>query len=255
MAKILIPETEEPETKGSVKVETPKTDANIIDAAANGAGMGVQLALNVGGMLLAFIALIAMINAGLQWLGNGIGFLAGTPITLNLETITGAIFSPVAWIMGIPWKDCMVVGNLMGKMVVINEFVAYSELAAMLRSAACSLDPRSVVIAVYALCGFANFSSIAIQIGGIGGMAPSRKADLAKLGPYGLIAGLLTCYQTAAIAGLIVSSETLVKPQEPLNSSRTEKKIVQHYYFPSREEALQGFLNERFGSPKHLNGN
>lgn len=239
MAKIMIPETEEPATKGTVKVEITRTDANIIDAAANGASMGVQLAINVGGMLLAFIALIAMCNAGLEWIGNAINGIFSTQISLNLETIIGTIFSPIAWIMGVAWKDCTVIGSLLGKMLVINEFVAYSELGNMLRGTTCQLDPRSVVIAVYALCGFANFSSIAIQIGGIGGMAPIKKAELAKLGPYGLIAGLLTCYQTAAIAGLLVPTETLVHSKE--NAQIPTKKVVRYQVLPGREEALRRF--------------
>lgn len=217
MAKMLIPETEKPETLGAVKVDLPRTEANVIDAAAGGASVGLQMALNVGAMLLAFIALIAMIDAILTGFGNLVGPLFHTTITLNLNTIFGTVFSPVAWILGVPWKECPIVGSLMGKMLVINEFVAYSELGKGLADGTMALSPRSIVIAIYAICGFANFTSIAIQIGGIGALAPSRRGDLAKLGIYGLLAGTLTCYQTAAIAGCITPNPTIIP--------RTEKVV------------------------------
>jgi concentrative nucleoside transporter, CNT family len=253
-AKILFPEAEKPETLGSVKMDMPRTDANIIDAAANGAGLGLQLALNVAAMLLAFIALIAMLNFGLGLLGQGINLVFKTHITLSFEVIFGVIFAPIAWLMGVPWKDCHIIGNLLGKMLVINEFVAYSELGKMLQENIAALSPRSVLIAVYALCGFANFSSIAIQIGGIGGMAPSRRSDLAKLGIFGLIAGTLTKYQTAALAGLLVPTVTLAAPipaaapspsPTPVESPRQESMIIRHHDFPTRESAIQVFLRKQ----------
>jgi concentrative nucleoside transporter, CNT family len=251
-SKIIIPETEQAETLGTVKMDMPRTDANIIDAAANGAGLGLQLALNVGAMLLAFIALIAMLNYGLGLIGWFINLLFGTHITLSFEAIFGTIFSPVAWILGVPWKDCPVVGNLLGKVLVINEFVAYSELGNMLQKNIACLSPRSVMIAVYALCGFANFSSIAIQIGGIGSLAPSRRSDLAKLGIFGLMAGTLANYQTAALAGLLVPSVTLIAPApavtpspSPPSSPRTETMILRYHDFPSRDAAMQDFLRSR----------
>jgi CNT family concentrative nucleoside transporter len=214
MAKMLIPEKDTPETLGAVSVDTPKTEANVIDAAAGGASVGLQMALNVGAMLLAFIALIAMLDAILTCFGNMLGAIFHTTITLNLNVVFGTVFSPVAWILGVPWKECPIVGSLMGKMLVINEFVAYSDLSKGLIDGTMPLSPRSVVIAIYAICGFANLTSIAIQIGGIGALAPSRRADLAKLGIYGLLAGTLTCYQTAAIAGCITPAPQLVPKTE-----------------------------------------
>ena len=344
MSKIILPEEEEPLTKGEVKVDLPITDANIVDAAANGAGQGLQLALNVGAMLMAFIALIAMLNAAFAGVGNGIEMLSnkgpstfevkdiknldsfvlrmkdpqteiakfvqsklspetmeklekftgkpdeakvlkksivtdlnsiidsGTSIyneqlfagvslspetkklletkekpgtkahiakenttrlnhlllveafpgdinkrlklyrrryVFDLETLFGWIFAPIAFVMGVPWKDCVVIGGLLGKRLVINEFVTYADLATILQQGTIHLDPKSIVIATYAMCGFANFSSIAIQIGGIGGIAPSRRSDLARLGIYGVIAGTLACFQSASIAGMMASGNNL----------------------------------------------
>ena len=194
-AKLMVPETEQSETAGIVKVDLPKTTANIIDAAATGAGEGLKLAMNVGGMLLAFIALIAMLNGILSWFGG----LFEYP-QLSLELITGYLFSPIAWLMGVPWVDCFSVGTLLGKKVIVNEFVAYLDMKAMMET----LQPRSITIATYALCGFANFSSIAIQIGGIGTIAPDRRKDLALLGVRSLIGGTLACFMTACIAGLFI---------------------------------------------------
>lgn len=246
MAKIMFPETEEPITRGSVKVSSARTDANVIDAAANGTIMGLQLALNVGAMLIAFVALIHMCNAFLGWIGSGFNYIFHTGITLNFETIFGIVFSPFAFIIGVPWKDCVIVGNLLGKMVTLNELIAYSELSNLLKNPMCSLDPRSVIIAIYALCGFANISSIGIQIGGIGGMAPSRKSDLAKIGPYGLIAGLLVCYETAAIAGLLIPSEQIYPGGQKTESLKDSGKIVQYQEFPGRKTALRQHMERSF---------
>ncbi len=349
MSKIILPEEEEPLTKGEVKVDLPITDANIVDAAANGAGQGMNLALNVGAMLLAFIALIAMINYGFSSIGVGVEMAinggpstiepkdmvnlesfvlkmkdprtemakfvksklspetldlldkyAGTDqshallksvvkdlngiiesdksiynpelfsgITMNEETrklleikekpgesaavvkenrirlnrllltdafpediksrlklyrrkyvfdlgtIFGWLFAPIAFVMGVPWKDCQVIGGLLGKRLVINEFVTYAELASILQAGAIKLDPKSIVIVTYAMCGFANFSSIAIQIGGIGGIAPSRRSDLARLGIYGVLAGTLACFQSASIAGMMASGSNLEVKMPP----------------------------------------
>ncbi len=194
-AKILIPEVEESSTKGEVSLDLPKTTANLIDAAATGAGDGLKLALNVGGMLLAFIALIALFNGALGW----VGALVGYP-ELSLELITGYLFAPFAFLMGVPSEDILNVGTLLGKKLIINEFVAYLDLQQMIPQ----LKERSVVISTYALCGFANFSSIAIQVGGIGTIAPERRQDLAKLGMYSLLGGTLACFMTACIAGLFI---------------------------------------------------
>jgi CNT family concentrative nucleoside transporter len=210
-AKIMYPEAEEPVTRGTLKVAVEKVDANVIDAAARGAGEGLTLAMNVGAMLLAFIALIALLNALIGWIGGithltdffqNIGWLAPAQ-TLNLDAILGWIFAPLAWLMGVPWADAPEIGSLLGIKTAVNEFVAYLQLSALL-SGDTGLSPRSVVIATYALCGFANFSSIAIQIGGIGGIAPSRRSDLARIGLRAMVAGSLAAFMTATIAGILV---------------------------------------------------
>lgn len=194
-AKLLVPEVSHSETKGDIKLDLPNTTANLIDAAANGAAEGVRLAINVGAMLLAFIALIALVNGTLAWAGGLVGYPE-----LSLELITGYLFSPIAFIMGVPWEDAFLVGTLLGKKLIINEFVAYLDLQQMIPE----LSERSVVISTYALCGFANFSSIAIQVGGIGTIAPDRRQDLALLGMKSLIGGTLACLMTACIAGIFI---------------------------------------------------
>ena len=197
LSKIFIPETEKPATAGRVEIKVEKTAVNVIDAAAQGAGDGLHLALNVGGMLIAFLALIAMLNGILGWVHTLplMGWLPG-----SLQQIFGIVFAPVAWIIGVPWKDCNTIGNLLGTRLLTNEFVAFLQLGPM-RS---TLDPRSFVIATYALCGFANFSSIAIQIGGIGALAPTRKSDLARLGMRALMAGTMANFMSACIAGMLL---------------------------------------------------
>lgn len=194
-AKLMFPEVEEPLTQGVLKVELEKNTENLVDAAASGAAEGLKLALNVGAMLLAFIALIAMVNGIFGWVGS----LFNYP-ELSLEVMTGYLFAPVAWLLGVPWQDCQIVGSLLGKKLIINEFVAYLDLVDQMKN----LSPRSIAISTYALCGFANFSSIAIQVGGIGVLAPERRKDLAALGVKSLIAGTLACLMTAAIAGMFL---------------------------------------------------
>ncbi|GBD94134.1 nucleoside permease NupX [bacterium BMS3Abin05] len=188
MAKIIYPETKTPKTAETVKVFIEKKTENVIDAAAQGAAEGLKLALNVGAMLLAFIAIIAMINFGLGFLHT------------SLKEIFGYIFMPISFFMGVPTKDLVEFGNLLGTKISVNEFVAYVELGAIKDQ----LSPRTVIIATYALCGFANFSSIAIQIGGIGGIAPNRRSDLAKLGMRAMFGGALASWLTATIAGMII---------------------------------------------------
>ena len=188
MAKLLVPETEVPKTMGSVRLEVEQTDVNVIDAAGRGTGEGLHLALNVGAMLISFLALIALINA-----------LLGL-VHLSLEEIFGWVFAPVAWAMGVPWHDAPVIGNLLGTRMALNEFVAYSKLGPL----KATLDPRSFTIATFALCGFANFSSIGIQIGGIGALAPNRRHDLARLGLRAMFAGTLANFMTATIAGFLL---------------------------------------------------
>ncbi|MDQ3389344.1 MAG: NupC/NupG family nucleoside CNT transporter, partial [Gemmatimonadota bacterium] len=197
ISKVMYPETEEPDTRGEMKIELEKVDANAIDAAARGASEGLGLALNVAAMLLAFIALLALFNGLLGWAAGLFG------LELSIQMILGWIGAPLAWLMGTPWKDAMIVGTLIGEKTALNEFVAYLHLAEILQSGT-ELSARSVVIATYALCGFANFSSIAIQIGGIGGLAPERRSDLSRLGLRAMIAGTLASFMTACMVGILL---------------------------------------------------
>ena len=199
LAKMMIPEREEPTTRGRSKIRVERPDPNVIGAAARGASEGMTLVLNVAAMLLAFIALIALLNALLGRAGGLLGFPG-----LKLETLLGNALRPVAWLLGVNWGDAVAVGNLMGEKIVLNEFVAYSHLGDTLAGAKTALTDRSVTIASYALLGFANFASIGIQIGGIGGLAPERRGDLARLGLRAMIAGTLAAYMSAAVAGLLV---------------------------------------------------
>lgn len=202
IAKILYPETKEPVTKGDVKMSIEKTDANGIDAAASGAATGLKLAANVGAMLLAFIALLAMGNYFLEAIGGYTGInslIPGGP--LRIETILGWILAPIAYIVGVPWVDAVNMGSLLGTKVVLNEFVAYLQLSELVANGA--LTQKTITMATFALCGFANFSSIAIQIGGIGGLAPERKSELAEFGIKAVFAGSLANLMTATIAGML----------------------------------------------------
>jgi CNT family concentrative nucleoside transporter len=189
LAKMLIPETDEPETAGGVKVEIEKPGVNVIDAAARGAADGLHLALNIAAMLIAFLALIALVNGMLG--------AFGAPA---LETLFGYVFAPFAWLLGVSWKDASAVGSLLGTRLVLNEFVAFLQLGPMKET----LDPKSFVVATFALCGFANFSSIAIQVGGIGALVPSRKSDLARLGLRAVMAGTMANFMSACIAGILL---------------------------------------------------
>ena len=202
MAKMFVPETEEPETMGTVKLEVERTDVNVIDAAGRGTGEGLHLALNVGAMLVSFLALVALLNALLGVVGGVVSTYLGIASLANLsmQQILGWLFSPVAWAMGVQWRDAATIGNLLGTRMVLNEFVAYSQLGPL----KASLDPNSFTIATFALCGFANFSSIGIQIGGIGALAPNRRHDLARLGMRAMLAGTLANFMTATIAGFLL---------------------------------------------------
>ncbi len=205
VAKLLIPETGEPLTRGTVKMEVEKTSSNVIDAAAAGAADGLRLALNIGAMLLAFIALIAMINAPLTLIGEVTGLQMALGKPTDLAAIFGYVLAPIAWVIGTPWQDATVVGSLIGQKIVINEFVAYLQLADIVngRVAGVALSDQGRLIATYALCGFANFSSIAIQIGGIGGLAPERRHDLARFGLRAVLGGTIATLMTATIAGVL----------------------------------------------------
>jgi len=188
LAKILMPEVDKPATSGGVRIEVEKPGINVIDAAARGAGDGLHLALNIAAMLIAFIALIALCNGILSY------------FHITLQQIFGYVFSPVAWLLGVKFNDCQSIGNLLGTRLVLNEFIAFQQLGPMKPH----LDPRSFTIATYALCGFANFSSIAIQIGGIGALAPTRKSDLARMGLRAVAAGTMANFMSACIAGMLL---------------------------------------------------
>ncbi len=197
LAKMWIPETERPETAGRVEVRVEKPGVNLIDAAARGAGEGLHLALNIAAMLIAFLALIAMLNGILGWVHGlpGFGWMPE-----SLEKLFGLLFAPVAWLLGVSWRDATAIGNLLGTRLVLNEFVAFLQLGPIRNQ----LEPRSFVIATYALCGFANFSSIAIQVGGIGSLAPNRKSDLARLGVKAVAVGSMANFMSACIAGMLL---------------------------------------------------
>ena len=196
IAKILLPELEKSETASGATAKIESESHNGLDALCRGASDGMTLSLNVMAMLIAFIATVALCNF---LLSMGLGFLdihCATP----LQTFLGWINAPIAWLMGVPAKDCVAIGSLLGERIVLNEFVAYISLTGQVQN----LDPRSVMLASYALCGFANFASIAIQIGGIGALAPDRRKDLASLGLRAMLGGLLACYLTACIAGILL---------------------------------------------------
>jgi len=195
ISKIMFPETEKSETQGMVKMDITKTHVNLVDAIAAGASEGLKVGLNVIAMLIGFIALIALVDLGLGHIGNWINIPE-----LSMNLILGKVFSVFAFAMGVPAQDVEVAGALMGKKMVVNEFVAYLDMVHL----KATLDPKTIAITSFALCGFANFSSVAIQIGGIGELAPSRRSDLAKLGFKALIAGTLASYLSATLAGLLL---------------------------------------------------
>jgi CNT family concentrative nucleoside transporter len=194
IAKIMVPESEESLTKGIVKVDIPKRDANTLDAACRGASEGAKLALNVAAVLICFIAFVALLNWVLLVLPN----VGGTPLTL--ERILGWFCAPLAWVMGVEWNDAGTVGMLLGKKTIMNEFVAYVDLVKYKDV----ISQRSFTIATYALCGFANFGSIAIQIGGYGSLVPTRRKDFAKMGLRAMVGGSLAAFMTATIAGILI---------------------------------------------------
>lgn len=213
IAKVMLPETEKPRDVEKVDIEMGESGANLLEAISIGTLEGMKLALNVGAMLIAFIALIALADGLLGWTGEqlhdigvAMGLLnAGPPPDWSLSAIFSWLFSPIAWLMGIPWDDCHAAGDLLGRKMVANEFVAYGTLSEWIKpGSGVELSPRTVVILTYALCGFANFSSIGIQIGGIGGMAPGRQRDLAKLGLRAMLGGALANFMTACIAGILL---------------------------------------------------
>ncbi len=195
VAKILLPESEVSDTASGAPAGVPRETINGLDAVCRGASDGAMLSLNVMAMLIAFVALVALVNALLGW-GQG---LAGVSHPILLEHVLGWINAPFAWLLGVPVVDCQAVGQILGERIVLNEFVGYLSLSQKIET----LQPRSVTLATYALCGFANFASIAIQIGGIGSLVPERRADLARLGFKAMIGGLIACYLTACIVGIL----------------------------------------------------
>jgi len=209
IAKIVFPETEESETKGVVKLEVKKEHSNIMDAISHGASDGMKVSINVVAMLIGVIALIALIDAllgyfghFLSWVGVSLSAVGLNVDNLRLKDVVGSIFSLLAIVMGVPVKESLSVGSLMGTKMVINEFVAYTDLSPMIAQG--MLSAKSVVIASFALCGFANFSSVAIQIGGIGALAPDRKSDLARLGLKAMLCGTMASYISASLAGILL---------------------------------------------------
>ena len=196
IAKMLVPETEKPLTAGRVEMPQMEKESNVLGAIARGTIDGLHLALNVGAMLITFIALMALINAMMGWVHIYISWFP-----YSLERVFGWVFAPVAWLIGIRWHDAASIGNLLGTRMVLNEFLAFAKLGTIKST----LDPRSFTIATFALCGFANFSSIGIQIGGIGALAPNRRGDLARLGLRAMLAGTMANLMSASIAGMLIS--------------------------------------------------
>ena len=199
MAKIMVPETSSSKTAGLVSFKIERTSANLVDALARGASQGVRLALNIAAMLIAFVAMVYLANGVLAVASRMLGLEAALGLTPTLQLILGYLLAPLAFVMGVPWEDSLQVGQLIGVKVVLNEFVAYRDLAVMREA----LGPKSELIATYALCGFANFGSIGVQIGGIGGLAPERKWEVAKLGMRALLAGSMASFLTASLAAMV----------------------------------------------------
>jgi CNT family concentrative nucleoside transporter len=215
IAKVMLPETEPSKEVGKVEIDMGDSGCNVIEAIAIGTLEGLKLALNVAAMLIAFLALLTMADALIGWAGHALHdlgeherlgwFQPGWTFDWSLSGIFSGLFAPIAWTMGIPWADCPESGQLLGQKMVANEFVAYAQLSEWLKSdSAVNLSPRTIAIMTYALCGFANFSSIGIQIGGIGGIAPSRQRDLAQLGLRAMLGGALANFMTACIAGMLL---------------------------------------------------
>jgi concentrative nucleoside transporter, CNT family len=202
LSKMLVPETEQPKTAGRVVMSEDEEEKkeNLLGAVARGTSDGLHMALNIGAMLIAFLALIALLDGIMHGIHNGLAHFGFLWFPSSLESIFGVLFSPVAWVIGIPWRDCGAIGNLLGTRMVLNELVAFSMLGAQ----KAALDPRSFTIATFALCGFANLSSIGIQIGGIGALAPNKKGELARLGVRAMLAGTMANLMSASIAGMLL---------------------------------------------------
>ena len=208
IAKVLQPEVDEPKTLGSVKIDIKDPSANVLEAIANGTVGGLQLALNVGAMLLVFLALIALVNSMVGWVGMKFGYFVveGEKVQYfwSLNAALGWLFQPFAWLIGIQWSDCKHAGELLGLKMATNEFVAYGQLSEWSKAGHTVISLRTQEIMTYALCGFANFSSIGIQLGGIGGIAPERRGDLAKLGFRAMLGGTLVAFINACVANIML---------------------------------------------------
>tara|TARA_Y100000590_G_scaffold438627_1_gene561673 strand:- start:619 stop:1218 length:600 start_codon:yes stop_codon:yes gene_type:complete len=191
VAKIIYPETEKSETKGNLKSIPKKETQNVMDALGKGATDGLKLAANVAAMLIAFVSIISMVNYFLSFI-----------FSMNMQQMMGVFFQPLAWTMGVPWDEAKILGSLMGEKIVLTELIAYSNLSDLVNENL--ISNRTAVIASYALCGFANFGSIGIQLGGIGGMAPKRRRDLSKIGLKAMVAGAIASWLTATVAGLLI---------------------------------------------------
>lgn len=199
IAKLMLPEIETPETLGNTRIEIPRTSANAVDALAAGTTDGLKLALNVGAMLITFLAIVAMVNCGLNWIGTHVFHMP-----LSLQQIFGWVFAPLAWIMGVPAQDVTHVGSLLGQKLTLNEFVAYTNMSQQLAQDSTWLTERGRLIASYALCGFANFGSVGITIGGYSSLAPERRSDLSRIALRALIGGTLTTCMVACVAGVLL---------------------------------------------------
>jgi CNT family concentrative nucleoside transporter len=200
ISKVMFPEIEASETGERCHFTVKRTAENSVDALCQGASEGVMLSINVMGMLIAFVAVVALVNGLIVWPQHAVGI--ASPLTI--QQMLGWLNAPFAWIIGVPWKDCPLIGSILGERIVLNEFVSYLHLSNIIKADPGAVDVRSVTLASYALCGFANFASIAIQIGGIGALAPERRGDLAKLGLRAMIAGVIACYLFAAVVGVLV---------------------------------------------------
>jgi CNT family concentrative nucleoside transporter len=252
VAKIMVPETETSPTRGEVKVQVPSQGINLLDAACRGAADGLKLALNVAAMLIAFIGLIALVNWFLvqipvEWLG---GITGGTPLTL--QRMLGWVFAPLAWLMGVPWSECQLVGEFLGEKTVLNEFIAYLDLA----ERGTDLSPRTKIITTYALCGFANFGSVAILIGGISTIVPERRKDLARFGLRSLVGGTLAALMTATVAGMFLAPGSPIFEkgqeafhQETLTMSRMDAGPPRTNSFTKRKNSLD---EEQAGHHAHV---
>jgi CNT family concentrative nucleoside transporter len=206
IAKIMLPETGRSETAAAAKIKTERHTVNGVDALCRGAGDGMMLAINVMAMVMAFVAIVWLVNFSLGWSQRAFGVVH----PLTMQTVLGWVNAPFAWLIGVPWHDCPIFGQLLGERILLNEFISYIDLSSIIHSHTMNGEPaeladRSITLATYALCGFANFSSIAIQIGGIGTLAPTRRSDLARYGFRAMIGGLLSCYLSATIAGLLIA--------------------------------------------------